>query len=132
MLSSVTGPRVIVAVTCVSMVTAILLGLLPLPAASRWFAMMNWKPSDRVPVVKSQLPFASTVVVPEPAPEKTVIVAPGSPVPVTVSSVSLVRLSPIVPVSSLKPVMTGCVRPDQVETVGVLVGDGGGVAGGVG
>src|SRR6202051_3600198 len=83
-----------------------------LPATSVWVAVRLLVPADRVLVVTDQLPFAPTVAEPTcVAPSNRVIVSPTTPVPVITGLVTLVMLSPGVPLS----LAGDRVRPDGAD-----------------
>jgi len=89
-------------VTAVSMVTGTAVGALVLPAASVAVTARLFTPCGKAVVgVALQVPSAATVAVAMTAPlaSLTVMVALGSPVPLKVGVVSLVLLSPCVPLS---------------------------------
>ena len=84
-----------------------------LPATSVWVAVRLLVPADRVLVVTDQLPFAPTVAEPTCTwPSNRAILSPATPVPVITGVVTLVMLSPSVPLS-----LAGArVRPDGAGT----------------
>ena len=79
-----------------------------LPAVSTPRATMSFMPSARAAVVKEKLPSASAVTVPATTPLMTIATNwPGVAVPVMVSVLSAVSLSPTTPVSVPTLVITG-------------------------
>ena len=91
------------AATVVSTVMGSAVGALVLPAGSVAVTLRALRPSASVDVLVLQLPLASTTAVPTvvPAAFWMVMVSPGVPVPLSVGVVSLVLLSPRLPVSLL-------------------------------